>query len=202
MMLFEAPLIPGLSTREEFVSVDEEAELIERIAGVELSPFQFQGFTGKRLTHSFGWRYDFQDSSFSETDPIPDWLMPLRDRAASFAGLPPKDFVQALVIRYDPGAGIGWHRDRPVFDQVVGISLGGATVLTFRQRTATGFRRVKLPLPPRSAYHLTGEVRHEWEHGIAAHDALRYSITFRSLSERGLRSRLALRPTSGPPSAR
>ena len=183
-MLFDAPLIPGLATREEFVTADEEAALIAAIGGVELSPFQFQGFTGKRLTHSFGWRYDFQDSSFTETDPLPDWLLPLRNRAAAFAGLAPIDFVQALLIRYDPGAGIGWHRDRPVFDHVVGISLGGATMLNFRQRTATGFRRVKLPLSRRGAYHLTGEVRHEWEHGIAAHDTLRYSITFRSLRPR------------------
>jgi alkylated DNA repair protein (DNA oxidative demethylase) len=182
-MLFDAPLIAGLALREEFVSQAEEAALIDAIGGVELSPFRFQGFTGKRLTHSFGWRYDFDNGRFAETEPIPDWLLPLRDRAADFAD----DLVQALLIRYDPGAGIGWHRDRPVFDQVVGISLGAEAVLTFRQRTAAGFRRVKVPLPPRCAYHLDGEVRRDWEHGIASHDALRYSVTFRSLSEQGRR---------------
>lgn len=181
-MLFDVPLIPGLDTREDFVSEAEEQALIAAIAGVELSPFRFQGFTGKRLTHGFGWRYDFDNGGFAETDPIPDWLLSLRDRAAAFAGLAPDDLVQALLIRYDPGAGIGWHRDRPVFDQVIGISLGAPATLNFRQRTATGFRRVKLALAPRSAYHLSSEARHEWEHGITAHDALRFSITFRSLS--------------------
>ena len=182
-MLFDAPLIPGLDTREDFVSEGEEQTLIAAITGVDLSPFRFQGFTGKRLTRSFGFHYDFDTARFARTEPIPGWLLPLRSRAAAFAGLDPADLVQALVIRYDPGAGIGWHRDRPVFDHVIGISLGAPAILNFRQRSVTGFRRVKLPLAPRSAYHLSGEVRREWEHGITSHDALRFSVTFRSLAE-------------------
>lgn len=185
--LFNDPPIPGLALRERFITPAEEQELIACIDEVELTPFQFRGFEGKRLTHSFGWRYDFQDQSFSETEPIPDWLEPLKQRATSFAALPADALIHALLIRYDPGAGIGWHKDRPVFEHVVGISLGAPTVMTFRRREGSRFRRVKLPLEPRSAYHLSGEVRHEWEHGIAAHDALRYSITFRSLSALGRR---------------
>ncbi len=181
-MLFDLALLPGLATRGELVDPAEEAELIRHIAALDLTPFRFHGFTGKRLTTSFGWAYDFDKGRITNAAPIPDWLEPLHRRAADFAGLPTEDLVQALVIRYDPGAGIGWHRDRPQFDQVVGISLGAPVVLAFRQRTATGFRRFKLPLAPRSAYHLAGEVRSAWEHGISAHDALRFSITFRSLS--------------------
>ena len=180
-MLFDAPLIPGLSVRDELISKDQEATLIEHVDGANLTPFRFQGFTAKRLTRSYGWAYDFDNGRFAETDAMPDWLLPVRRLAADFATLDPADLAQALVIRYDPGTGIGWHRDRPVFDQVIGISLGSATVLNFRQRTATGFRRVKQPLPPRAAYHLAGEVRAEWEHGIASHEVLRYSITFRTL---------------------
>ena len=107
--------------------------------------------------------------------------LPLRDRAAYFAGINPDDFAHALLTRYDPGAGIGWHRDRAQFDQVVGISLGAPAVMRFRQRTPTGFHRQRLELAPRSAYLLSGEVRREWEHSIAEQDALRCSITFRSL---------------------
>ena len=183
-MLFDLALIPGLATREVLVSAAEEQALIERIGALELTPFQFQGFTGKRLTTSFGWSYDFENGRFNQTQPIPDWLLPLRDLAADFANLAADDLVHALVIRYDPGAGIGWHRDRPVFDEVVGISLGAPTMLSFRQRKEAGFRRVKVPLAPRSAYHLSGEVRRDWEHGIPAHEALRFSITFRSLAEK------------------
>ena len=150
-----------------------------------LSPFRFHGWLGKRLTASYGWRYDFDDASFVPADPIPDWLLPLRAKAARFAGVQPDEFVQALLIRYDPGAGIGWHRDRPVFDQIVGISLGAATTMRFRRRRRSGFDRVSAFLAPRSIYHLTGEARHEWEHSIAAMEATRWSITFRSLSQEG-----------------
>ena len=201
-MLFDAPIIPGLVTSDGFISTDEEKDLIDRIGELGLSPFRFQGWTGKRLTRSFGWRYDFDDASFTETEAIPGWLQPLRERAAGFADLAPDDFAHALIVRYDPGAGIGWHRDRPQFDKVVGISLGAPTTMRIRQRTTSGFRRVNLLLEPRSAYLLSGEVRAEWEHSIAAHEALRFSITFRSLSEIGLRSRSAPPPASARRSGR
>ena len=112
---------------------------------------------------------------------------PLRDRAAAFAGLQPDDFVHVLLARYDPGAGIGWHRDRDVFEQVVGISLGTPATLRFRQRTAGGFRRASLEVEPRSAYLLSGEARWDWEHSIAPGEQLRFSITFRTLSDKGRR---------------
>jgi alkylated DNA repair dioxygenase AlkB len=185
MMLFDTPLVPGLAYREELIDAAEERRLIMAIDAIDLSPFKFQGWTGKRLTRTFGWRYDFDERSFMAVEPIPDWLLPLRERAADFADLDPDDFVHALVTRYDPGVGIGWHRDRPQFGRVIGISLAGGATLRFRQRTPSGFRRVALELAPRSAYLLSGEVREQWEHGIAAHEALRYSITFRTLSARG-----------------
>ena len=210
-MLFDAPLVPGLAYREELICRDEETELSRRLEGVELSPFQFQGWTGKRRTRTFGWRYDFDDRSFSPAEPLPEWLLPLRDQAAAFGGIDPSSFVHALVTRYDPGAGIGWHRDRPQFGRVVGITLAGSATLRFRQRAGAGFRRASLELAPRSAYLLSGEVREQWEHGIAEHDQLRYSITFRTLSERGLaqasagefsaaRNPPGTPPPSGPPS--
>jgi alkylated DNA repair protein (DNA oxidative demethylase) len=201
-MLFADPVIPGLELQDDFVSEAEERALVAEIDRLGLSPFRFQGWTGKRLTRSFGWRYDFDDASFTQAEPIPDWLVPIRMRAAAFARLAPEDFAHALVIRYDPGAGIGWHRDRPQFDKVVGVSLGAPTAMRFRQRTDSGFRRATVELQPRSAYLLTGEVRERWEHSIAAHEELRFSITFRSLSERGLRSRSAPRPATAPPSTR
>lgn len=118
---------------------------------------------------------------------MPDWLLAIRGRAARFAGLTPDDLVQALLIRYDPGAGIGWHRDRPIFEHVIGISLGVAAAMRFRRRVGSGFNRVAVPLAPRSIYHLSGEVRHDWEHSITEMEQSRWSITFRSLSARGRR---------------
>ncbi|TZG26529.1 alpha-ketoglutarate-dependent dioxygenase AlkB [Sphingomonas montanisoli] len=183
--LFDAPLVAGLATRPEIISAEEEASLIGKIDGEGLSPFRFQQWTGKRLTRSFGWSYDFESGRFEPTDPLPEWLEPVKARAAAFAGLAPDQLVQALLIRYDPGAGIGWHKDRPVFEHVVGISLGNAATLRLRQRTASGFARVKADFAPRSIYHLAGEVRHQWEHSIVPMELPRWSITFRSLSDRG-----------------
>ena len=185
--LFAEPLVAGLEYREEFVGVVDERALVGHLDAMDLAPFRFHGWTGNRRTQSFGWRYDFDDASFRPTEPMPDWLRPLRNRVATFAGVEPDDFVHVLLARYDPGAGIGWHRDRPVFDRVVGVSLGAPAVLRFRQRTPDGFRRAKVPVAPRSAYLLSGEVRREWEHSIAPGDQLRFSITFRTLSDLGRR---------------
>lgn len=182
--LFETPKIPGLSYREDLISRDEELRLIDGIDASALKPFRFQGWLGKRLTSSFGWRYDFDDARFGPTDPMPDWLLPVRAKAAVFAGLESASLAQALLIRYDLGGGIGWHRDRPVFDHVVGISLGVSAPLRFRRRNASGFDRVTVPLAPRSVYHLHGEARYQWEHSIAEIEETRWSITFRTLAEK------------------
>ena len=171
---------PGFAAREEFISADEEAGLLASVGTLVFQPFQFHGWEGKRETVSFGWRYDFSGARLHAAPPIPDFLLPLRERAARFAGLDAARLEQALVIRYDVGAGIGWHRDRPVFDRVVGISLLSPCVLRFRRRAGGAFQRFSLDAAPRSAYLLTGEVRHEWEHGIAPMAVRRYSITFRS----------------------
>ncbi|NML07982.1 alpha-ketoglutarate-dependent dioxygenase AlkB [Sphingomonas sp. G-3-2-10] len=179
--LFGVPAIPGLKTGDAVINSAEEEALIALIDREHLMPFRFQGWLGKRLTHSFGWSYDFDNGSFRETDPFPAWLTPLRDRAAAFAELKPEQLVQALLIRYDPGAGIGWHKDRPVFEHVIGISLGNAATMRFRRRRDSGFERLAVPLAPRSIYHLSGEIRQEWEHSIAPMDLPRWSITFRSL---------------------
>jgi DNA oxidative demethylase len=183
--LFRAPALAGLAVSEDLIIPDEERRLIAAIDALELHPFRFQGWLGKRLTTSFGWRYDFDDASFTPGAPLPDWLLPLRDKAADFAGIARGNLEHALVTRYDPGAGIGWHKDRPVFEHVIGVSLGAAATLRFRRRRPDGFDRFAVPLAPRSVYHLTGEARYQWEHSIAPMEAPRWSITFRSLSDKG-----------------
>nr|WP_157026731.1 alpha-ketoglutarate-dependent dioxygenase AlkB [Sphingomonas horti] len=179
--MFGAPVLPGLATAGDFISPDEEGTLIAAIDAAPLAPFRFQGWTGKRLTHSYGWTYDFDRARFAESEPIPEWLRPLQARAAAFAGLEPAELAHVLLIRYDPGAGIGWHRDRPVFEHVVGVSLGAEAGMRFRRRRDGGFERRSLPLPPRAAYHLSEEARHGWEHSIAPIQETRWSVTFRSL---------------------
>jgi len=181
--LFDLPLLPGLQLADDVITPAEEQVLIACIDAAKLTPFQFGNYQGKRLTRSFGAHYDFGRQRLQETEAVPKWLLPLRQRAAAFAGLQPDDLGHVLLIRYDPGTGIGWHKDRPAFDQVIGVSLGAAADLAFRRRRADGrFDRCRVPLPARSAYLLTGPARWEWEHGIAAHASLRYSVTFRSFA--------------------
>ncbi|WP_335338073.1 alpha-ketoglutarate-dependent dioxygenase AlkB [Sphingobium baderi] len=180
--LFDMPLLAGFAYRDGDVTAEEERGLIAHIDESALSLFRFQQWTGKRLTHSYGWSYDFANGRFAPTEPMPGWLEPFRSRAAHFAGLDPADLVQALLIRYDPGAGIGWHRDRPVFEHVIGISLGEPAKMRFRRRMGGKFERTSALLAPRSIYHLSGEARHGWEHSILPLTRPRWSITFRSLS--------------------
>lgn len=171
----------GLRYEREFLSREEEAELAERIAALPLKPFEFQGFLGKRRVHSFGWQYVFDGSGLRRTEEIPGWLLPVRDRAAAFGSTDRESLQHVLIIEYAPGAGIGWHRDRPEFGDVVGVSLLAPARLRFRRKVGEKWDRTSLVAEPRSAYLLRGPARSEWEHSIPPLEVLRYSITFRAL---------------------
>ena len=180
-MLFS--LLPGLTYRTGLVAADEERALLRELATLDLAPFRFQQWEGKRRTASFGWSYDFTGGGLQPAPPMPGFLLPLRERAAALASVPPASFEHALVIEYAPEAGIGWHRDRPQFGVVCGISLAAPCTLRFRKRAGARFARAALDLEPGSAYVLDGEARRDWEHSIAPMDRLRYSITFRTLAK-------------------
>jgi alkylated DNA repair dioxygenase AlkB len=184
LSLFAAPpgTPEGLLYAPELIGLEEERVLIERMRALPFAPFQFHGFEGKRRTVSFGMQYRFDGSGLAEAEPMPDWLQPLRARAAAFAGLEPDALVHALLIEYDVGAGLGWHRDRPVFDDVVGVSLLSEAPLRFRRRAGEKWQRFTFPLARRSAYLLRGPSRTEWEHSLAPVPEPRYSATFRTLA--------------------
>lgn len=176
-----APGPAGLVYREALITPAEEAALIERFMALPFAPFQFHGHEGLRRIVGFGSRYDFARGALMTAEPIPDWLDPLRRKAAGLAAVEPADLPHALITEYRPGAPIGWHRDRPQFGKVVGVSMGSACTLRFRRRRAAGgWDRYALPLATRSAYVLDGEARWAWEHSIAPMEALRYSVTFRT----------------------
>jgi alkylated DNA repair dioxygenase AlkB len=170
----------GFKYQAHLLSAHEEQLLVEQLAALPLRAFEFRGYLGKRRVVSFGWQYDFNKGVLRKADEIPSFLLPLRDGVARFAGVAPSDLRQVLVTEYAPGAGIGWHRDKPMFDQVVGISLLSPCLLRFRRRLGTAWERVSLTAEPRSVYLLQGPSRMEWEHSIPAVDSVRYSVTFRS----------------------
>jgi alkylated DNA repair dioxygenase AlkB len=183
-LLDSGPTLPeGFKYQLDLVSAAEEQGLLEHVQALPVKEFEFQGFVGKRRTISFGWHYDFNERTLRNAEPIPAFLLPLRETAAGFAGLSADELQQALVIEYGAGASIGWHRDKAVFGDVVGISLLSRCRFRFRRKVGTSWERASLIAEPRSAYLLRGPSRTEWEHSIPAVDALRYSITFRSLRQ-------------------
>jgi alkylated DNA repair dioxygenase AlkB len=181
--LFGAPrgLPEGFRYAANLVTADEERAIASRIARLDLKPFRFHGYVGKRRVASFGWKYDFDDRALGRAEPVPEFLLPLRAKAAAWAGLPPTVFEHALVTEYAVGAEIGWHKDRPEFGEVVGVSLLAPCRFRFRRRRDGKWERAALVVEPRSAYLLSGPARTEWEHSIPAATSLRRSITFRTL---------------------
>jgi alkylated DNA repair dioxygenase AlkB len=184
-----APDVPsGFLYRDDFITVDEERELADRIGHIAFATFEMRGVVARRRVAFFGLSYD--EKTYPER-PIPGFLMPLRARLAEWARVEPDAFAMALVNEYREGAPIGWHRDAPQYDITAGVSLLSASRMRLRpyvspaeQRAAGAARRTathEIALAPRSAYLITGVARQEYEHSIPAVDALRYSITFRTL---------------------
>ncbi|MET4721819.1 alkylated DNA repair dioxygenase AlkB [Bradyrhizobium japonicum] len=182
--LFGGVFLPeGMKYQPEFLSADEERALLADIETLPFREFEFRGFTGKRRTVSFGWRYDFNGGGLTRTEDMPELLTALRARAEAFGGLAPRSFQQVLVTEYAPGSGIGWHKDRSVFGDVAGISLLSSCTFRLRRRTEKGFEKNTLVAEPRSMYLLRGPSRTEWQHSIPGVESLRYSVTFRNVLE-------------------
>jgi alkylated DNA repair dioxygenase AlkB len=174
----------GFRYQIELLQPHEEQDLVDQLHELPLKEYEFHGFAAKRRVIYYGWQYDSGESKLKQTEPIPTFLHELRERAASFAGLAVKDLALAQAIEYKPGAAIGWHRDRGVFGDVIGISLLSACNFRFRRKsdpTRSGWERYSLIAEPRSIYLLRGPSREEWQHSIPGVETLRYSLIFRSL---------------------
>jgi alkylated DNA repair dioxygenase AlkB len=178
---------PGLEYRPEFITTADEAQLAAEIQHTEFSTFEMRGVVARRRVAFFGSSYD---AGTSTSPPLPEFLLPLREKIAAWAGLDASAFAMALINEYAPGAPIGWHRDAPKYGIVAGVSLLSACRMTFRpyvspkdQRSASGRRTAthEITLEPRSAYLMAGEARNGYEHHIPAVATLRYSITFRTV---------------------
>ncbi len=171
----------GMRYEPGFLSASEEAALLARLATLPVAPMQYHGHAARRRVVSYGGSFDFAAGRLQPADPLPGWLQPLAGRAALWAGLRPGDFAQALVAEYRPGTPLGWHRDVPDFEDVVGVSLLGEAEMRWRPwppvaRAATH----RLRVAPRSIYLLRGPARWAWQHAVAPTPALRWSITLRT----------------------
>ena len=178
----EPPVVPGFVFIENAIDVALERAIEELVDAAPLAPFQFGQWEGKRLTANYGSAYDYQRARPIPAEPLPGWLEDLRGALAPQVGKDPAAFVQGLLIRYDPGAGIGWHRDRPQYGEVLGLSLSAHAVLRLRRRLPEGgFERRRAELPRRSLYLLSGEAREGWEHSITPIEFTRRSVTLRTM---------------------
>jgi alkylated DNA repair dioxygenase AlkB len=173
----------GFSYREGFLSEIEEQELLERFEGLEFRAFDFHGYIAKRRIIEYGFEYDFSSRRATVTQTIPEFLEPFKKRAAEWAALARDDLVEAVITEYTEGSPIGWHRDVPKFETILGISLNSSCRMRFKPYKGAG-RIVSIMLEPRSAYLLLGAARWNYQHSIPAVQALRYSITFRTLSKK------------------
>jgi alkylated DNA repair dioxygenase AlkB len=182
------PMPDGWRYREDFIDAGEEAALLEAIAAMPLHAARYKSYTARRRIASFGTEYDFDANRLLPGAPIPEVLLPLRARAAAWAGMTADDFSSALVAEYAPGTPLGWHRDVPDFELVFGLSLGSAARMRLRRYPPAAPKQadvLAITLPPRSAYVLSGAARWGWQHAIAPTKALRWSITFRTRRRRG-----------------
>jgi alkylated DNA repair dioxygenase AlkB len=178
------PMPDGFRYAPDVISPDDETALAAHFKDLPFREFEFHGFLGKRRIVSYGWKYDYGARQVQRVADIPDFLLPVREAAARFAGLEASAFQQALVTEYSPGAAIGWHKDKPPFGEVIGISLLSPCVFRFRRKAGASWERASLMVAPRSVYLLKGEARSAWEHSIPGVEQLRYSITFRNFKER------------------
>ena len=171
----------GFRYAPDVIDAGAESVLIQQVRELPFEAFEFHGYTGKRRVVSYGWQFDYEERHLHRVDDIPAFLLELRDHAGRFAGIEPAALPHVLVTEYGPGAAIGWHRDKGVFGEVVGVSLLSACTFRLRRAVPDGWERVSLTLAPRSVYLLGGAVRTEWEHSIPPVEATRYSVTFRTV---------------------
>jgi alkylated DNA repair dioxygenase AlkB len=171
----------GFKYSPDFIDLDEESALVTEMQGLAFAPYEFSGVQARRRVASFGLVRGYQSRGPEQAAAIPNFLKGLKAKAASYAGMAPDDFKQVLVSEYTPGTPIGWHKDRALYVDVVGVSLLAAATFRFRRPTDWGWIRHTQILEPRSIYLLRGAARDQWQHSIPAVQDLRYSITFRSV---------------------
>jgi alkylated DNA repair dioxygenase AlkB len=174
---------PGLRYVPHLLSPAEEHALLAELRALAYAPVEMRGQIARRRTAHFGWVYGYESWRIEPGPPLPAFLQPVRERAATLVGLPADALAETLVTEYPAGAGIGWHRDAPQFGLVIGVSLLGACRMRFQRGAGAARQTRALVLEPRSAYVLDGAVRSQWQHSIPPTKAPRYSVTFRTLRE-------------------
>lgn len=186
--LFDLPPAPrhsmpeGFAYQAELITPEEERDLVSRFKDLPFKPYEHLGYLGNRRVAGFGWRQDADGKMVETGEPIPELLSSLLDKVAVFTGLARESFRHALITEYSPGAGIGWHRDRPPALAIAGVSLVSPCTFRLRRKTGDKWDRASIIAAPRSAYLMSGPSRSAWQHSIPPVEAMRYSVTFRTVN--------------------
>jgi alkylated DNA repair dioxygenase AlkB len=192
--LFDLPpplpdnLPEGLAYETDFLTVAEASELIDIVRALPLEAARYKSYTARRRVVSYGGSFDYDANRLLPAAELVATLHPLRNRAAAWLGVRPDEFIHTLVAEYPPGAPLGWHRDVPAFEDVVGVSLGGEAILRFRRYPPEQPKRAgiaRLAVAPRSIYLMRAAARWGWQHSVAPTKTLRWSITFRTRRQPG-----------------
>jgi alkylated DNA repair dioxygenase AlkB len=191
LSLFEAPPQPrplappsmpdGFAYQPDLIDAAEERDLVKVFQDLDFQPYEHLGYLGNRRVAGFGWRRDDRGQMVETGELLPDFLRPLLAKVAGFTGFAPESFRHALVTEYAPGAGIGWHRDRPPAVAIAGVSLLSPCAFRLRRQIGDRWARATLQAAPRSVYLMAGPARSDWQHSIPPVGALRYSVTFRTV---------------------
>jgi alkylated DNA repair dioxygenase AlkB len=179
----KATLPQGFAYQPDFLGVPDEAALLQALETLPFQHAQYREWEARRRIASYGGRYDFSHHALNDAPPIPPFLHPLREQLAAWAGLDVARIHHATIAEYQPGTPLGWHRDVPDFEEVMGVSLLSHARMRLRPYPPKAGQRCvhALELAPCSAYVMRGPARWAWQHAISPTKALRYSITFRTL---------------------
>ncbi len=179
----DASAIPGMQYEPAFLTANEEAHLLEVIQSLPLHAAKYKEYEARRRVVSYGGSYDFNTNTLLPGRALDERLMPLRECVAKWLAVGPETLEQVLVAEYSPGTPLGWHRDVPDFETIVGVSLGNAAVLRFRPYPPDAVAKrhaVQLQVEPRSIYVMAGASRWDWQHWVPPVKAPRWSITPRT----------------------
>lgn len=178
----------GFIYRPNFLSREEEAELVSYLGDLPFESSRVRGYEAKRRMMGFGWKYSFKTELLVPGPPLPPFLHVCQRKISKWLDIKEGHIAQALVTEYLPGAGIGWHRDNEKFEIIVGISLSSwcrfklrPLIDEIKKETPHVRESFSVLIEPRSAYVLQGLARWEYQHSVAPVEGLRHSITFRTL---------------------
>jgi len=176
--------LEGFCYYTNFISAEEGILLLKQMPTLDWQEIKMFNQTAKRRVIHLGLNYTYANRSVTPTTPPPAFLHPFIIRSATILKVEPQEIAEILITEYPVGAGIGWHRDAPVFDKILGVSLGSDCMIKFRIKRDEEYEIIKVGLSPNSAYLLSGVARSQWQHSIPPVKIKRYSITFRTLKNK------------------